>query len=205
MMACDDGDPCYVGETWGTDCNCSGGTLLDNNNNGICDIDEGGVCTYVTIDFENFEGGYGIWNDGGSDCRRSINDSPFANSGTYCVRLRDNTFSSITRTDNLDLSSYDEIEINYTYITNSMETNEDFWLQISTNGGSTYTTIVDYDSGDEFVNNVREFESVQISGPFSSNTRIAFRCDASNNGDRVYIDDVEILACTINEEAHDRF
>jgi len=201
--ACDDGDDCYVGETWDNDCNCSGGTLLDNNNNGICDLDESGTCTYVVIDSENFEGGYGIWNDGGSDCRRSINDSAYANSGSYCVRLRDNTSSSNTTTDNLNLSAYDELQIDFTYITTSMENNEDFWLQISTNGGSSYTTVADYDSGDEFVNNVREFESVTINGPFSTNTRLRFRCDASNNGDRVHIDDVDILACTVTEDSQD--
>ncbi|RME00077.1 MAG: hypothetical protein D6816_14135, partial [Bacteroidetes bacterium] len=30
----------------------------------------GGGCTYSLINSESFEGGWGIWNDGGSDCRR---------------------------------------------------------------------------------------------------------------------------------------
>ena len=34
-----------------------------------------------------------------------------------------------------------------------------------------------------------------ISGPFTSSTRLRFRCDASGNSDWVYIDDVEILGC----------
>ncbi|MCB0584161.1 MAG: T9SS type A sorting domain-containing protein, partial [Phaeodactylibacter sp.] len=71
----------------------------------------------------------------------------------------------------------------------------DFWLQVSTNGGSSYSTVEEWNLGDEFQNNVRYFESVVISGPFTSNTRLRFRCDASGNSDYVYIDDVEILGC----------
>ncbi len=182
---CDDDDICPGGDD-----------NIDNDNNGIPDACEGGGgCAYVTIDFNDFESGFGIWNDGGSDCRRSSNDAAYANSGNYCVRIRDNTSSSVMTTDNLDLSSVDEIEVNFSFIAASMENNEDFWLQVSTNGGSTYTTVADWDTGDEFVNGQRRNESVTISGPFTSNTRLRFRCDASVNNDRIFIDDVEIRAC----------
>lgn len=39
---------------------------------------------------------------------------------------------------------------------------------------------------------------VTIQGPFSSNTRIRFRCDASGNSDYIYLDDVTITGCTNN-------
>ena len=192
---CDDGDPCTTGETYDSNCNCTGGTLTDNNNNGVCDAEEG--CVDTQVDFENFGSGWGIWNDGGSDCRRSSRDQQYAYSGTYCFRLRDNTSSSVATTDLLDLSSFEEITVDFTYLPISMENNEDFWLQVSTNGGSSYTIVADYDSGDEFTNGNREFESVTIQGPFSANTRLRFRCDASGNGDRVYFDDVRISGCTV--------
>ena len=35
--ACDDGDPCTYNDLYDEDCNC-GGTLLDADQNGICDI-----------------------------------------------------------------------------------------------------------------------------------------------------------------------
>jgi hypothetical protein len=38
--ACDDGDDCTENDTYGNDCNCAG-TLIDNNNNNICDLEEG--------------------------------------------------------------------------------------------------------------------------------------------------------------------
>ena len=154
-----------------------------------------GGCTDQDVDFNDFDSGWGIWNDGGSDCRRSANDAAYAYSGNRCVRLRDNTASSVMTTDNLDLSGFEEISIDFTFIAASMENGEDFWLQASTNGGSSWQTLVVWARGTDFANNVREFESILITGTFSSSTKFRFRCDASNNGDRIYIDDVDITGC----------
>lgn len=173
-------------------------TAIDANGctaTGSVVIGESSGCNYVELNNQNFDSGWGIWNDGGSDCRRSSNDSQYANSGIYCVRLRDNSNSSVMTTDNQDYSSYDELTVDFTFYAVSMENNEDFWLQISTDGGSNYTTVGDWDRGDEFQNHQRYFENVVIAGPFTSTTRLRFRCDASNNGDRVYFDDVVISGC----------
>jgi len=165
-------------------------------------IDEGtggGNCVDVLVNANNFEGGWGIWNDGGSDCRRSIQDANYANSGNYCVRLRDNTNTSVMTTDILNLASFEDINVDFTYIGRSMDNaNEDFWLQISTDGGNFFNTVEEWNVGDEFQNGVREFDNVTISGPFTSNTVLRFRCDASGNSDWVYIDDVTITGCTFN-------
>ena len=143
----------------------------------------------------NFEAGLGAWSDGGIDCRRSINDSQYADSGDYCVRLRDNTNTSVLTSDIINGSNTDLINVSFSYIANSMEIGEDFWLQISTDGGATYTIAEDFVSGVDFVNNVREFETVSLYGPFSNNVRLRFRCDASSNGDYVYIDDIVVDLC----------
>ena len=37
---CDDNDDCTIGEFYYENCECNGGTLLDDNNDGICDLDE---------------------------------------------------------------------------------------------------------------------------------------------------------------------
>ncbi len=155
-----------------------------------------GSCTEVTVNSNDFESGWGIWNDGGSDARRSANDNQYSN-GTYSIRLRDNTSTSVMTTDNLDLSSFDDITVAFSYYARSMDnSNEDFWLQISTNGGSSFATIEEWNQGDEFVNDVRENDAVNIIGPFTSNTQLRFRCDASGNSDWVYIDDVVITGCS---------
>ncbi|WP_299555829.1 sulfatase-like hydrolase/transferase [Seonamhaeicola sp.] len=171
--------------------------------NGCSDVDdvivtvESSGCIYTLINSEGFESGWGIWNDGGSDARRSSNDAIYATTGTYCIRLRDDTSTSVMTTDNLDLSIYEELTVDFGYYARSMDnSSEDFWLQISTNGGSSYTTVEEWNRDDEFVNNAFYTDQVVIPGPFTSNTRLRFRCDASGNQDWVYIDDVVINGCT---------
>ena len=106
-------------------------------------------------------------------------------------------------TDNLNLSAYDELTVDFSYYPRSMDnSNEDFWLQISTDGGASYTTVEEWNRNDEFQNNQRYFDAVVIPGPFTSNTRLRFRCDASGNSDWVYIDEVDISGClNANREA----
>lgn len=160
-------------------------------------VEDPGGCTYQTIDANGFESGWGIWNDGGSDARRSANDNQYATAGTYCVRLRDNTSTSTMSTDNLDLTSYDEVTVDFGYYPRSMDnSNEDFWLQISTNGGASYATVEEWNRGDEFENNNFYTDVVIIPGPFTSTTRFRFRADASGNSDWIYIDEVVISGCT---------
>ena len=156
----------------------------------------GGACSDVVVNETSFNS-WGIWNDGGSDCRRSTNDAQFATTGDFCVRLRDNSgVASAMTTDNLDLSAFESLTVDFAFIANSMENGEDFFLRISTNDGSSYSTVAAYASGSDFVNNTFYTGSVTIDGPFSANTRLRFQCDASANADQVYIDDVTISGCT---------
>ncbi len=153
-----------------------------------------GGCSYVVIDDEGFESNWGIWNDGGSDAARSASWTAYS-VGNASIRLRDNTSTSVMTTDALNLSSYDELTVDFTFFPRSMENGEDFWLQVSTNGGSSYTTVAVYAAGSSFNNNSFYTDNVVIDGPFSSNTKLRFRCDASGNADYVYIDEVEISGC----------
>jgi len=206
---------CYVGATWDNACNCTGGTIIDGDGDGECaayDPDDNDPCIpdsndplcsnggsgCITLLDNDFESGYQSWSDGGSDCRRSINDSAFANSGSYCIRLRDNTNSSVVTSPALNTSNSDILNLSFTFIASSMENNEDFWLQLSTNNGATWSTIETWVAGTDFQNNVREFENVYINPPQNSTTRIRFRCDASNNVDYIYIDDVFMEKCILN-------
>ena len=152
-------------------------------------------CTYVTHNSQNFESSWGIWTDGGTDCAR-VNNATYANSVPYSIQLRDNTTTSVMSTTSQNCATYTEMKVSFSYITVSFDnSNEDFWLQISTNGGSTYTTIADYNFGTQFTNGVRQNVTVTIPGPFTSTTRFRFRCDASADDDVVYIDDVVITGC----------
>ena len=203
---CDDG--IQNGDETGIDCGgscaacatCDDG-ILNGDETGVdcggpdCEPCQTGPCSYGDIDVENFESGWGIWNSGGSDCRRNRRDRNFAN-GTYCVRLRDNSSTSVTYTDDLDLSGYEELTVGFGFIANSMENGEDFVLEYSTNGGNQFTTVATYIRGVNFSNGPSYSDEVVIPGPFSSSTVIQFRCDASANNDKIYLDDIAISGCT---------
>lgn len=154
----------------------------------------GGECSYVGINSQNFDSGWGIWTDGGTDCAR-INNATYANSPTYSIQLRDNTTNSLMSTTSQNWTTYEEITVTFSYITVSFESGEDFWLQRSNNGGSSYSTVGDWNAGAQFTNGVRGTGTVVLPGPFTSNTRLRFRCDASADDDNVYIDDVVITGC----------
>ncbi|MEZ4988189.1 MAG: T9SS type A sorting domain-containing protein, partial [Saprospiraceae bacterium] len=177
---CDDG--IQNGDETGVDCG------------GSCAPCGGGGCTTTQVNFANFESNFGIWIDGGTDCAR-VTNATYANSGTRSVRLRDNTSTSVMTTGNLNLAGYEEVTVDFSYYPVGMESGEDFWLQVSTNGGSSYQTLVTWASGADFNNNTRYNESVTITGTFTSNTRIRFRNDASADNDAVYFDDINISGC----------
>jgi len=194
---------------------CLGGTPAPTCTDGIQNGTETGVdcggscpacptgCTYTTINNNNFESSLGIWTLGGTDARRNSADDAFAN-GVFCVRLRDNTSTSVVSTSSLNLSAYNRVKIDFSYIVSSFDNvNEDFWLQVSTNGGSTYSTVVTWNFSDEFVNGTRYNPSVILTGTFGSTCRFRFRSDASADDDQVFIDDVFISAC--NSPARDGF
>ena len=179
---CEDG--IRNGDETGIDCGGSCPTACD----------EEGTCNDILLDYNNFESGWGIWNDGGSDCRRSSADARYA-LGTYAIRLRDNSRTSVMTTDPIDLASYGQLKIAFSYYPLSMDnSSEGFWLQVAT-GGNDFVTVEEWNRTDEFNNNQRYYDTVEVAGPFSSETRLRFRCDASSNSDWVYIDEISISAC----------
>lgn len=152
-----------------------------------------GGCTDVVINTNQFETSFGIWTDGGTDCARVVSTNSY--SGTSSLRLRDNTTTSLASTTSQNLTSYADLTVDFIFRGVGMETGEDFWLQISTNGGSTYTTVATYTFNASLLNNTYYSSSVPITGPFTSTTRLRFRCDASDDTDEVYLDDITISGC----------
>ncbi|MBU1700644.1 MAG: T9SS type A sorting domain-containing protein [Candidatus Eisenbacteria bacterium] len=72
-----------------------------------------------------------------------------------------------------------------------MESNEDFWVQYY--DGSAWRTIATYVQGAGFANNVFYNKVVSIpAGTYNypANAKLRFMCDASNNTDDVYIDEI---------------
>jgi Tfp pilus assembly protein PilX len=150
---------------------------------------------WMEIIYDEFESGFGNWTDGGADCDRYTGDT-YAHQGSAAVNLQDDTDESVVSTGDLALSAYDdEIKVEFWYKAVGLSSGEDFWLQISTNGGGDYTTVQSWAKDIDFQNSTFYEESVTITGySLTDQTRIRFRCDASNNGDDVYIDEIRVLA-----------
>jgi hypothetical protein len=150
--------------------------------------------SWIELTNDGFESGWGNWIDGGADARLS---STFA-VGTQCFALQDNTSSSVAiLSSSLDLASYTELKIEFSYVVQSFENAEDFWLRYSSDGGSSWTTVKAFVNDVDFVDDgTRYSPSITIdsgSYTFNNNVKIQFRCDASGNSDDVYIDNVRIF------------
>jgi hypothetical protein len=150
---------------------------------------------WTQIIYDDFEAGFGNWVDGGTDCLLYTGGT-YAHQGNNAIDLQDNTDTSVMTTNNLDLSAYAEVKVDFWYYPYSFDnTAEDFWLQISTNGGGSFDTVEEWNVGDEFTNGDFYPDSVTITGyTLTSQTQIRFRCDASGDADDVYIDEVLISA-----------
>lgn len=206
---CDDGDPCTLGDHMDSDvCGCQG-IYTDWDQDGYCQTDDPNDVDGCIPDPDNpacnpctthnnahFESNFQIWNSGGNDCSR-VYAPQYASAGNYCVRLQDDTgVKSAMFTDNINLAGLNNVSISFSYITVGMEVNEDFFLEVSTNGGSSYTNYESWVSGTDFTNNSRKFVWIAVNGfTWTNQTRFRFRCDGSANDDQVYIDDVIIKTC----------
>ena len=147
----------------------------------------------VVLHEGNFESGWDGWVDGGSDAYRYAGGRSYQ--GTYSIRLRDNTNSSTMTLGSFDLSSHNSVDVEFYFYPNSMETGEDFWLQFY--DGSSWNTVASWASGSSFSNNQFYTATVTINSSeynFGTNNSFRFRCDASANADRVYIDQITITA-----------
>ncbi|MEM9446559.1 MAG: hypothetical protein AAGA18_14535, partial [Verrucomicrobiota bacterium] len=116
--------------------------------------------------------------------------------GTTVVNLQDNSSSSVLTTKNLDLSDYTELIVEFDYQVESFEEGEDFWLQLSTDGGKTYERVVTFVKDVDFLDDGRVYlESLVIKGyKLTKKTRIRFRCDASNDEDDLFLDNIGLWA-----------
>jgi len=178
------GDPNTQNDIWQADCECNGAVV----GAGDCD-------TYSSDDF-NVD--LGFWNDGGSDC--AIANYSSASPFDIAVRIRDNSSgASSLYTDVLDLSNHSEVSMTFDFYPTSMETGEDFFLEVSTDGGATYTILEEWNSGVEFQNLTLYSEAVAIPAALlTQTTTFRFRCDASSNYDIIYLDNIIIESCPMS-------
>ncbi|MGS2725626.1 M43 family zinc metalloprotease [Psychroserpens sp. BH13MA-6] len=139
-----------------------------------------------------FESGWDGWSDGGSDCARYSGSNSYENN--YSIRLRDNSgVASAMTSPTLNLTGFDQVEIEFYFYAVSMENGEDFWVRYY--NGSSWSTVAAYARGTSFNNNTFYTATVSLNASevnFASNSQFRFQCDASGNNDQIYIDQVTI-------------
>ncbi|AOW21142.1 LamG-like jellyroll fold domain-containing protein [Urechidicola croceus] len=157
----------------------------------------------TTIIYDDFESGYGNWNDGGDDCTRT-NSSSSPYNPLYSINLDNNDGQNSSMTTNdLDISLFEQVDLTFDFHTIAINTNEDFWVRYSNNGGSTWTTVKRFirNSGTDtasvkyFDNGLDYTETISIdsgSYTFSTNSQFRIQCDAGDDNDDVYINEVTV-------------
>ncbi len=152
----------------------------------------------VVLSYSDFEAGWGIWTDGGLDCALYTSGT-YSSGGLASIDIQDNSgvASSFYLTNGVDVHTpgYVQIDVYFEFKAVSMEANEDFWVQYF--NGTTWSTVASYVSGNHFTNgpfyaaNVSILESNYV---FPTGMKIRFMCDASDNNDDIYVDNVIISA-----------
>jgi aqualysin 1 len=148
---------------------------------------------FEVISSANFDAGLDGYIDGGVDAAR-VNSATFANSGTFSLRLRDNSgVDSSMTSPTFDLTGSSQLRVEFSFIANGMEATENMFIEVDSGAG--FVVVGDLISGTNFTNNVRQAISLDLTTAninFSSTVRVRFRCDASTDNDQVFVDDVVI-------------
>ncbi|WP_111683126.1 immunoglobulin-like domain-containing protein [Winogradskyella tangerina] len=140
-----------------------------------------------------FESGLDGWIDGGSDCARR-NDPARSFENNFSIRIRDNSgVASSMSLNNVDVTPYTSVEVDFYFYVFSMENGEDFWLRFF--DGSSWITVQTWTRGVDINNNTFYNATVTINPAqynFAANSGFRFQCDASGNNDQIFIDQVTI-------------
>ncbi len=139
---------------------------------------------------DSFEFGFGNWNDGGTDCDIV---SEHASSGAFSVRLKDNKQQgSSLFSNNIDLSGEEEITFGFSFYTQGFAEDENFFFEISVDGGNSFEIYQEWIAFQDFKNEERETEIIEVSYPFSEKTVFRIRNNGSSNQDQLFIDQIKI-------------
>jgi Zinc carboxypeptidase/Domain of unknown function (DUF5011)/GEVED domain/Secretion system C-terminal sorting domain/Fibronectin type III domain len=145
-----------------------------------------------------FETGWDGWTSGGIDCARYSGSR--SAEGSFSIYIRDNTGTTSAMTSPaFNFTSYNQVQVTFSFYAVSMESGEDFWLRYF--NGSTWVTVAQYARGTNFNNNTFYTTTVTLNATqynFASNSQFRFQNDASADDDLIYIDRVIITGIRNN-------
>ncbi|MHC4988935.1 MAG: Ig-like domain-containing protein, partial [Planctomycetota bacterium] len=144
---------------------------------------------------DSFETDFGAWIDGGTDC--SYYTGSYASHGADAIELTGNSSSSLMSTGDLPMNGSSTATVGFGFYATGFGSGDTFELQISANGGSSYSTVETWTYGTDFANDEHNNDIKHLEGySFNDQTRFRFRCYASSGS--VYIDDIKVNAITTN-------
>ena len=148
----------------------------------------------ITIDSEDFESGWGIWTDGGTNTDRLATSPP---NNSYSIEMKNSSGAQIT-SNNLDLTSYGIVDITFDFEFSGMGNNEGFQLYYSSNGGANWTLLSTYyvtASGNS--NNTAYSATFSMDSniqTYTSTVRLQFRNKSNKDTEISYVDNILIEA-----------
>ena len=138
----------------------------------------------------------GIWDgwiDGGGDAKRYTGNRSFE--GMHAIRLRDDSATANMTLGTFDVSSYANLEVDLYFYGKGMDVGEGFFIQFW--DGTIWNNVASYARPTEFSNNIFYNANVVFSSSeytFTNAAQFRVQSNASENLDRVYIDQVIITA-----------
>jgi len=172
----------------------------------------GGVIpgSWNELTYDNFEAGWKNYTDGGRDCILYTYPgwgTNYAHQGNRAADIQDNssTDSSFYYANEVDVDSpgYTSIKVDFWWMwrDNGWSNGEDWFVEYY--DGSSWNTVLDRDYPSGYSKGTWYHETVYIneaSYTFPANMKIRFRCDASDDNDDVYIDQIYVNATAGNTE-----
>lgn len=141
-----------------------------------------------------FETGWDGWADGGSDVARYSGTRSYQ--GSWSIYVRDNSGTPSAMTSSAyNVSAYTQLVFDFYFYAASMENGEDFWVRYF--DGSSWSTVATYVAGTSFNNNGFYHATITLTTVnFPANAQFRIQCDASDNTDLIYIDQVTLTGST---------
>ncbi len=154
--------------------------------------------TWQTITYDTFESNMGTYTLGGNDASR-YTSTTYSYAGRASVDIQDNsgTPSSFAHTASYNVSAYVDLQVDFYFRSVSMETGEDFFLEYY--NGSSWQIVRTFVAGTNFTNTGFYHATVSIpkaTYTYPTNAKLRFRCDASDNSDDIYVDEIRFSGLT---------
>lgn len=139
---------------------------------------------------DNFENGWGNFAKGGNNVK--LYTGKHAPQGSNAIRIRGKygIESSLTHSTEVKVDEYISLQVKISFKMVGMDKGERFEMQVSRDG-NTFTLVKYWVRGKLFSNQKVYTSVVQVSKKGASAMKVRFTCDANENNDKVFIDDIK--------------